>query len=341
MIKVDYEVDKSVPPERELIMLDRNAFQSLHKDVISEISKLYNILCPIHFVMECISPNNSDNKNLVIFEKEKKALLRKLELIENPIVITGKTFVTHRIHIPPNIKDPEYTDILTSWQIARNCFLNYPVTIKRISPRELVSRCKPKIWDFKSENRESTKTIDDDKGDFSPNQYISHVYQENELYYVSRPMSEIKRELKSDPATNITTELSNVCGHVLREITDEPKDEIIEKFKVYFGLKDKDIKSLCKIIRNNKKLTIENYPCISYPIYIYFLIRYMCYGRHQNADHLDDSFFFDFQYLHYLNFCDRFIADETSTPHIVKAIPYREISNKPIMTSKVLVKELN
>lgn len=76
MIKVDYEVDQSVPPDKELIMFDRNAFQSLHKDVISEISKRYNVLCPIHFVIECISPNNSDNKDLVVFEKEKRHFMR-------------------------------------------------------------------------------------------------------------------------------------------------------------------------------------------------------------------------------------------------------------------------
>ena len=117
MIEVEYEVDKSVPSDKELILFDRNAFQSLPKSVFPEVNKKYNIFCPIHFVIECISPNNKDKKDPVSFEKEKKSLLEKLELIENPIVITGKTPITHRIHKPSNIKDSEYTDILSSWQI--------------------------------------------------------------------------------------------------------------------------------------------------------------------------------------------------------------------------------
>ena len=76
MIKVKYEVDKSVPTDRELILFDRNAFQYLNKDVLSEISKKYNILCPLHFVVECIAPKNSDKKDLVIFEKEKRHFVK-------------------------------------------------------------------------------------------------------------------------------------------------------------------------------------------------------------------------------------------------------------------------
>ncbi len=341
MIKVKYEVDQNVPPDKELILFDRNAFQCLPKDVLPAINKKYNILCPIHFVVECISPNNSDNKDLVLFEKEKKALREKLESIENPIVFTGLTNVSYRLHIPTEIENNEYTDHLFSWQIVRNIIRNSPVTMIRVSPQELVANCIPKIRDVKFENRESTKTIDENKGEFSPNRYRSLVQRRDELLHnMSRDRLEIKRELRSNPETHITQELSNVSGHVLREIKNESKDEILENFKVHFGLNDEDNKSLRNQIKHNKKLTIKNYPHLSYPIYIYFLIRYMCYGRHQNAEHLDDSYFLDFQYFRYLNFCDRFIADETSTPHIVKAIPYSQISNIPIMTSEELVKEL-
>lgn len=340
MIKVEYEVDKSVPSAKELILFDRNAFQCLSKDVLLKVSKIYNILCPNIFVIECISPNNSDNKDLVVFEKEKNALREKLASIENPIVFTGLTNVSYGVHIPTNIKNNEYTDILFYWQIARNIIRNSQVTMKRVSPQELISKCKHKIMDVKSEIRESTKTIDENKGEFSPKKYISQVHRENEIYYVSHPMSEIKRELNSDPSTHITQGLSNVCGHVLREITNEPKDEFIVNIKDHFGLDNEDINSLRYQIKNKQKITIENYQRLSYPIYSYFLIRYMLYGRHQNTEHLDDSFFSDFQYLHYLNFCDRFIADETSTPHIVKAIPYSTIKDIPILTSEELTKEL-
>lgn len=259
-----------------------------------------------------------------------------MKLIENPIVFTGSTNIRYNndLVIPPNT---EFNDHLFYEQITRNIVRNSTVTMKRVSSQELISQCKPKIWSIKYEAKESTNIIDVHKGTLSPNQYRRMVHAQD----ISRSMQEIRCELRSNPTTHITTELSNVCGHVSRDIENESKDEIIANFKDHFYLNGEDIKCLRKQISHNKKLTIKNYPHLSYAIYNYFLIHYMCSGRQQNADHLDKSFFLDFQYLHYLNFCDRFIANETSTPHIVKAIPYSEISNKPIMTSEELVKELD
>ena len=337
MIQVECEVDKSVPPDKELILFDRNAFQSIPKDVLTEISKRYNIFCPIHFVIECLSPNNGDNKALVLFEKEKKSLREKLESIENPIIFTGSTNVIYKYGIYANT---EYTDILASWQIARNCIINYPVTMKRISSDDLVLKCKTKIWDIKNEFRELTESILPSKGRLSPNRYRLQVQKQDQLRNISRSLLEIKRELRKNPSTDITQELTNVATHALRDIEAESKSEIVEGFKTHFGLIDENMSSLRYQIKNYKTLTSDNYPRLSYPIYIYFLIRYMLYGIMQGAKHIDDSFFPDFQYFHYLNFCDRFIADETSTRHIVKAIPFSEISNIRIMTSKELIKEL-
>ncbi len=339
MIKVDYEVDNNVPPDKEIILFDRNAFQQLSKDALIKITKRYNILCPIHFVIECISPNNSDKKDKVFFEKEKKFLREKLELIKNPIVFMGRTNIGYRIQIPSYIKETEYIDILDSWQIARNCIIDDPVIMKSITHQELVSRCEVKLRDLKYERRVSTDTIDYNKGSLSPNRYRSNVKKRSEQIYDNKlSMSELKRRLRSTPATNITQELSNAAGHALREIKDESKDEILEYFKSHFFLTAVDIKGLSRKLRQNRNLTIENYPSLSYPIYIYFLIRYMLCARQQDAQHLDNSYFIDFKYLHYLNFCDRFIANETSTPHIVNAIPYSDIRSISIITSEELKK---
>lgn len=340
MIKVKYEVDKSVPPDRDLILFDRNAFQCLPEELLRKINKKYNILCPIHFVVECIAPNNSDKKDMALFEKEKKALREKLDLIENPIVFTGSTNVQKRIIPPHNIKDNEYIDILASWQIARNCIINLPVTMKSISPDELVSKCNTNTWYLKHERRLSIEFSNEIKGTLTPKQQREQIQKQEQSQGRLRTPYEIKQELRKNPSTNITQELSNAAGHALRDIKNESKNEVIINVKDHFGLNNRHIEKLRSQIRSNKKLTIENYPRLSYPIYIYFLIRYMVNGIQQNAEHLDDSYFLDFQYFRYLNFCDRFIADETSTPHIVKAIPYSQISNIPIRTSEELVKEL-
>ena len=39
--------------------------------------------------MECIAPGNTDKKDEESFERDKRLLLEKLELIENPIVLIG------------------------------------------------------------------------------------------------------------------------------------------------------------------------------------------------------------------------------------------------------------
>ena len=91
----------------------------------------------------------------------------------------------------------------------------------------------------------------------------------------------------------------------------------------------------------SKPLTIENYPHLAYPIYIYFLFNYMLYARQIKAEHLDRSYLRDFRYLHYLNFCDMFVANEKSTPYIVDSIPYDGIRETPVITAEEMKRRLN
>ena len=88
MIHVEYQKANNYPHDRELILFDRSAFQSLSEETLCKVNKRYNILCPKIFVIECIAPDNTDNKPEKEFENAKELLLEKLELIENPIVIT-------------------------------------------------------------------------------------------------------------------------------------------------------------------------------------------------------------------------------------------------------------
>ena len=338
MIHVERKKENNYPHDREIILFDRSAFQSLSKEDICRVNKKYNILCPRIFVIECIAPDNTDKKSEEQFEKDKKSLLEKLALIENPIVLTGNTNVTDRILIPSNT---EYSDILDGWQIARNCIINSPIIMKCISPEVLVSNCRPKVRMWKYKKQKVTEIADNPDFSLAPNRYRSHVQRRYErLYDEIRPMSEIKRELRSNPSTHLTKELANVAEHALMEIRAESKHKIIEGFRVHFGLNDKGTQKLHDQIRDNKNLTIENYPHLSYPIYVYYLIRYMLYGRQQNADHLDKSYVSDFQYLHYLNFCDRFIANEISIPYVVKALPYSDIRQTPVIKARELKEKL-
>ena len=106
--------------------------------------------------------------------------------------------------------------------------------------------------------------------------------------------------------------MRNAAEDALRAIREDLKEDIVEGFRVEFNLSDTDIEKLIRLFRSGRKLIIENYPHLSYPIYIYYLKRYMLFARQQDAQHLDKSYVPDFEYLHYLNFCDIFVANETS-----------------------------
>lgn len=340
MIHVERKKENNYPHDRELLLFDRSAFQSLSKEDICKVNGKYNVLCPPIFIIECIAPNNTDKNSDEELQRDKKALLEKLELIENPIALVGSTNVAYRIVLPPDVKF-EYSDILDAWRIAKNCIINSPVTMKRVCSKRIVSSCEPRVMFSKYERRKVTEIADDPDLSLTPNRYRLHVQRRYErLYGEMRPMSEIRRELRSNPSTHLTQKLSNVAQHALMEIMAESKHEIIEGFRVHFRLNDKETQKLHNQIQGNKNLTVENYPHLSYPIYIYYLIRYMLYGRQQKADHLDSSFYPDFQYLKYLNFCDRFIANETSTPYIVRALPYSDIRQTPIITARELKEKL-
>ena len=145
MIHVEYKKKDNYPHDRELILFDRSAFQKIHRDVLLEVNKRYNILCPQVFVMECIAPNNTDKKPEEELEKDKEALLGKLKLIENPIVLCGPIHISHIIGIPLDVYSPT---LLTSEQIAGNCIADIPVTMKRIEPDKLISYYESRISNF-------------------------------------------------------------------------------------------------------------------------------------------------------------------------------------------------
>ena len=64
MIQVKYEKKDNYPHDRKTLLFDRSGFQHTHRDVLCEINKEYNILCPQIFIMECLAPQNTDRKTV-------------------------------------------------------------------------------------------------------------------------------------------------------------------------------------------------------------------------------------------------------------------------------------
>ena len=342
MIHVEYKKKDNYPHDRELILFDRSAFQKIHRDVLLEVNKRYNILCPQVFVMECIAPNNTDKKPEEELEKDKEALLGKLKLIENPIVLGGPIHISHIIGIPLDVYSPT---LLTSEQIAGNCIADIPVTMKRIEPDKLISYYESRVSNFKSFVKSSTEGVDTAKGMLTPNKMISYVQQILQPMFEMLDMTvstqEIRSVLRQDEQTYVRQTLSYCAKRTLREIENKTIEQHIEMFEAVLSLAGKYANVLRSETIENKQLTVENYPRMAYPIYIYYLFNFMIHARQINAEHLDRSYWRDFRYLHYLNFCDIFIANEKSTRHIVNSIPYDDIRETHVITAEELKGRLN
>ena len=341
MIHVKYEKADNYPQDREILLFDRSGFQHTHRDILAEINKEYNILCPQVFVMECLAPENTDKKSDEELEKDKKSLREKLELIENPIVLTGYTHRSPVIDIP---RGAHYPSILTSEEIARNCITATPITMERVEPERLISHYGPRIDDFKSYIKAVTERCDAAKGMLTPNKVSSDVQKivkpMLKMLNMTVSVQEIKAGLRRDKRTAVKQTLSHAAEKTLRDIEDETMAENIVMLEKILHLTDISANILRRDLTDRKRLTVENYPHLAYPIYIYYLFKYVPYARQINAEHLDKSYLRDFRYLHYLNFCDIFVANERSTPHIVNSLPYNDISDISVITSEQLKESL-
>ena len=343
MIHVKYGKEKNYPHNRELILFDRNAFQKIHRDVLLEVNKKYNILCPQVFVMECIAPNNTDKKSEEELERDKKSLLEKLELIENPIVLAGKTNIARNIIVRSNpFYDPSFDTILTSEEIVKSCIMSTPMTMKCVTPEELLSHYRSRIRDFKEEVKNLTEACEGHRGTLTTNRLISeHQRQHRRITNSTLTKQEAKKAIRSNERTYVTTELDYAAKEAQQEMEGKSIDENIGPFGAFCFLTPREKRELCYQIQDGRTLTVDNYPDLAYPIYIYYLALFTVCSVQHDTKHLDKSYVRDIRYLHYLNFCDIFVADEPSTPHIVESIPYRNIKTTPVITSKELKKRLN
>ena len=335
MIHVEYQKANNYPHDREILLFDRNAFQSLGDEGLRKVNEKYNILCPQVFVMECLSPNRAS-------ESQKMALLRRLKLIENPIVLTRDTNTSGLIEIP---LDFYYPTILISEQIAKNCITATSMTMKRVEPEILISYYEPRIDDFKRYIKSITEMCDKVKGMITLNRISADVQQivQPMLDMLDMPVStqEIKAVLKQNKRTYVKQTPSYAAEHTLQEIGNESIAENIVMLEKVLHLTEISANRLRRELTDGKRLTVENYPKLAYPIYIYYLFKYVPYARQTNAKHLDRSYLRDFRYLHYLNFCDIFVANEKSTPYIIDSIPYDDIRETPVITVEELKRRLN
>ena len=331
MIHVEYKKKDNFPHDREIILFDRDAFQSFGHEGLYEVNKRYNVLCPRVFVIECLAPNRAT-------EVEKKGLLDRLKLIENPLVFIGDTNISPIINIPRGV---EYPCILSSEQIARNCIVSKPITMERVTPEKLILHYRSRIKGFKAEIKALNDACRIFEKTLTPGQIDADVKKYfQEVHNRTLSKKEIRDIRRANEGTLLTQKLDCAARKALEDIEVKPLDQIIDEFKTFFFLKNQDPEKLKNLTQDGRRLTVENYPHLAYPIYLYYFICFITGARQYNTEHFDQSYARDIRYLHHLNFCDLFITNEKSTPHIVGSIPYPDITETPVMTSEALKREL-
>ena len=242
---------------------------------------MYNVLCPPVFVIECLAPNRASSA-------AKEQLLRRLELIENAIVLIGNTNVSPIIDIPRGV---EYSGILSSEQIARNCIVSEPITMERVASEKLISHYEPRrIGAFKRYIKAITERCDAAKGMLTPNKISSDVQKivQPMLEMLDRTVSkqEVKNVLRQNKRSYVTQTLGYAAEKTLQEIENETMDENIAMLEKILHLTDISTNSLRRELTGRKRLTVENYPHLAYPIYIYYLFKFITYARQINAEPL-------------------------------------------------------
>ncbi len=333
MIHVECIKSNNYPHDRKLLLFDRCAFQAISNDELLKLNEKYNVFCPRIFVMECLVPNREP--------KQRKILCERLRLIKNPIVIKGNTNIPPTIRIQPNsFYDVKFHTILTSREIARNCISSISISMERVSPEELISHYESRISDFKREMQMKSDVLDSNKAKLT----ISKIAEAQRFRQGPNnripSKEELKHMLEEDGLGYVTQELDYIAKEALKEIENGSVGQIIEYFTGFLHLTPRDVKKLRDRIIEEKRFTSKNYPDLAYPMYICYLEYFILCATIHNTKHLDQSAARDFEYLEYLNFCDRFIANESSTPEIVRSLLFDNISETPISTLAELKENL-
>ena len=330
MIHVEGKKESNYPHDREIILFDRDAFQSLGNEGLRKVNKKYNILCPQVFVMECLAPDREP--------EQRKVLTERLRLIENSVVLTGNICISPVIDIPPGV---EYDGILSSEQIARNCINGTSITIERVTPERLISYYSPRVNSFKNLVKTLTEACELNRSELTPSQLISRAQERSRrVLGIKFPTKELKNTIRKNKQIFGSQEPSHVAKEAQQTVESTPINPPIDRLKTFLDLTDRDIRMLLNQIQDRRRLTPENYPDLAYPIYIYYLRHYIIYARQYDTQHLDQSYVRDFRYLHYLNFCDLFITNESSTPHIVNSLSYSDIRQTPVIKVRELKEKL-
>ena len=97
---------------------------------------------------------------------------------------------------------------------------------------------------------------------------------------------------------------------ILKAIEEEPISDNINRLSRLLFLIDKEIEVLWSQIQEGKALTVENYPNLAYPLYIFCLFVILSMVDNSIRIIWISLMSVIFRYLHYLNFCDIFVTNE-------------------------------
>ena len=288
----------SIVTHKQIILLDRSAFEKLSYSDVEKFNERFHIVCPDVFLSECFNPSN---------DARKEAIAKKLSRFDGLYIFVEENsneLLTHQ-----GILDRISSRHLKFENVNHRClrFMRPAEVLETLSLKWLRNLMN---WHNKDLNQRGYNIyVDDSSEGLSLNEYINLLAANDD----SIDKKEIKSEWKKIGLLGTSQEPDDIAKTVDYLISCE------------FFKEDEE-----ELAYEQIKLIIENgisYNSFSYSekyiVFHQWMIYYLLLGEAARMKGLDKSYFNDLMYCNYVPFSYRFVTAEKTFPLVLEPISDR------------------
>ena len=288
----------SIVTHKQIILLDRSAFEKFSYSDIEKFNERFHIVCPDVFLSECFNPSN---------DARKEAIAKKLSRFDGLYVFVEENsdeLLTHQ-----GILDKISSRHLKFENLNRRClrFMRPAAVLEALSLKWL--RNLMDLHNKDLNQRGYNIYVDGSSEGLSLNEYIDLLAVNDD----SINKKEIKNEFKKIGMLGTSQEPGDIAKTV--------------DYLVFWEFFEKEAEELTY---EEIKLIVENgIPYNSfgnsdkYILFHHWMICYLLSGEAVGMKGLDKSYFNDLMYCNYVPFSYRFVTAEKTFPLVLKPISDR------------------
>lgn len=287
----------SIVTHKQIILLDRSAFEKLSYSDIEKFNERFHIVCPDVFLSECFNPSK---------DARKEAIAKKLSRFDGLYIFVEENseLLTHR-----GILDRIGAGHLKFENVNHRClrFMHPAEVLKALSLKWLRN-----LMDLHNQDLNQRRYgiyVDGLSEGLSLNEYIDLLAANDD----SIDKKEIKNEFKKIGMLGTSQEPDDIAKTVdylvfCTSLEDEEEELTHEEIKL--------------IIKNG--IPYNSYSnSDKYILFHQWMICYLLSGEAVGMKGLDKSYFNDLMYCNYVPFSYRFVTAEKTFPLVLKPISER------------------